>query len=279
MLDKIESAIDILNSVAKSYGNPIVYCGFGKDSLAMLHLIREAGYSWPIMCHRDYEFPRKWRYAHAVMERWGLSCYDYPPRMCSIMPFSDMFCVGIHYGVGNQDLIFPDTLYKPERYIEGEYLCALNDVYLQPKCHGYDYRWDVGLMASRAAELKPHGNGKSLTVFTGQSFEIKRNIGSVDFAFPLWSWTEEDIYNYFIEKGIPINTDVYDVKDGRMIPKTDPSFDPDRRPACFECMMPDNPVSVFCPKMMRLVNNVSDSLVTTTMPNGFPSTATEQKGE
>lgn len=256
MKEKIEVAQEIINAVARNYKNPLVYCGFGKDSIVMLHLIREMGLNWPIMCHREHEFPVKWRFANKIMELWNLTCYDYPPRACSVFYENDTFCVATQYGVGFGDLVLPGILYTPERFIEGEYLCALKDIYLQPKCHGFDYPWDVGLLAARFDEKHPHFGGACL----GQQFENKLNIGSADFAYPLLSWTAQDVCQYHVDYGVPINTDVYEIKDGELISKQDPTYDPDRRPACYECMKPDNPKVVFCPKRMSQVNNVSGSL-------------------
>lgn len=256
MKEKIEQAEELIRQIDHNYKNPLIYCGFGKDSLVMLHLIKQMGYNWPIMCHREHEFPIKWRYANKIMELWNLTCFDYPPRACSVFYENGVFCVATQYEVGLGDIFFPGILYAPDKFVEGEYLCALKDIYMQPKCHGIDYQWDVGLLAARADERHPHFGGMCL----GQQFEVKLNIGSADFAYPLLNWTAKDICQYYIDFGIPINTDVYDVVDDELVSKADPAFDPDRRPACYECMKPDNPNIVFCPKRMCRVNNISSSL-------------------
>lgn len=255
MREKIEATQEIIKMVAREYKNPLIYCGFGKDSVVMLHLIRSMGYKWDIMCHREPEFPVKWRYAHKIMELWNLTCYDYPPTDCSIFYQNNTFCVVTHYNVGAADLVLPGILYTPETFTEGEYLCSLKDIYDQPKCHGFDYRWDVGLLAARCDEKHPHFQG-----ILGQQNETKLNIGSADFVSPMLSWTGQDVYQYFVDNGIPINTDVYEVINDELVSKKDCTFDPDRRPACFECMKPENPETVFCPKRMSNVQNLSGLL-------------------
>ena len=44
MREKIEATQEIITMVAREYKNPLIYCGFGKDSVVMLHLIRSMGY-------------------------------------------------------------------------------------------------------------------------------------------------------------------------------------------------------------------------------------------
>jgi len=272
MKDKIESAKEIISMTDKNYKNPIIYTGFGKDSITVLHLCRAMGYKWDVMFHRDPHFPRKYRYANKIIDMWNVVCRDYPARSTSIFYRNDTFEVVREYGIGYGALILCALLYKPDEYIEGEYLCGLNDVYLQPKGSG-DYIWDVALEGFRTVESKPHSGGRPC----GLRWVNKQNIGSADVVFPLHNWTGQDVYQYIIDNGIPINTDVYDVKDGELVPKIDPktgkidsTYNPDRRPACTECMRPENPQSVLCPKKMMTVNNVWEYLVKTIRPNDFP---------
>lgn len=274
MKEKIESASEIIRMVSREYRNPIIYSGIGKDSLPMVHLCRKLGLKWEIMFHRDPYFPHKYRFANMIIDKWGLVCRDYPARICSIFYMNGIFEVVRGFGVGYHDLNLCALLYMPKKLVEGEYLCALKDIYLQPK-GSYDYLWDVGLLAHRYSERKPHRGGEQNLL----RWQMKHNIGSADFAYPMWDWTDEDMYQYHVDNGIPINTDVYEVKDGTLIPKIDPktgeidsTYNPDRRPACFECMKPDNPPTVFCPKKMCFTNNCYESLVKVMMPVDFLST-------
>lgn len=273
--DKVEIACDIINMVNKEYKNPIIYSGIGKDSLPLIHLCHNVvGVKWDIMFHRDPYFPHKYRFSNKIIDKWNLICRDYPARSCSIFYLNNVFEVVREFQVGYSNLALCALLYKPDRYLDGEYLCALKDIYLQPK-GSYDYSWDAGLLAHRYSEKKPHRGGEQNML----RWQHKHNIGSADFAYPMWNWTDEDIYQYHVENEIPINFDVYDVVDGKIVPKIDPetgqidsTYNPDRRPACFECMLPDNPGTVFCPKKMCFVNNVYENLVLTLMPTDFTST-------
>jgi 3'-phosphoadenosine 5'-phosphosulfate sulfotransferase (PAPS reductase)/FAD synthetase len=266
MQEKINSAIEIIKMTMKEYKNPIIYSGFGKDSIVVIHLCRTMGLNLEIMFHRDPYFPKKYRYANKMIDKWNLICRDYPARLCSVFYMHDTFEVVRHYQIGFGDMALCAMLYTPERYIEGEYLCGLKDIYLQPKIDNYDYRWDAIIQGHRTVEAKPHTG----MVPAGLRWTNKQNIGSADNVFPLHDWTNQEVYQYIIENEIPINTDVYDVVDGSLVPKEDKTFNPDCRPACYECMRPDKPMSVLCPKKMVTVNNNWQNLVKTVMPNDFP---------
>lgn len=274
MKKKIESALKLIEMVSREYRNPIIYSGMGKDSLPLVHLCHKNGFKWEIMFHREPYFPEKYRFANRIIEDWGLVCRDYPMSACTVFNFNGVFEVVRNYQVGTQNMVLCAMLYKPKRFIKGKYLCALKDIYLQPKgtC---EFIWDVGLMAHRYTERKPHGAMQQ----NGLLWTAKHTIGSADFVYPLWNWTDEDMYRYHVDNNIPINYDVYDVKDDTLVPKIDPktgeidsTYNPDRRPACFECMLPNSGQTVVCPRKGCTVNNVHDELVKVLMPNDFPLT-------
>jgi 3'-phosphoadenosine 5'-phosphosulfate sulfotransferase (PAPS reductase)/FAD synthetase len=278
MKEKIEVAKELIGMALKNYRNPIINSGFGKDSICVVHLCRSMGLNLDIMFHRDPYFPKKYRYANKIIDMWNLVCRDYPARSTSVYFRYNTFEVCRHFQIGYSDLVLCAMLYTPDKFIDGEYLCAYKDVYLQP-LGTYNYIWDVIIEGHRTKEAKPH-NGM---VPSGLSWENKHNIGSADAVFPIQDWTNQEVYQYIVENGIPINTDVYDVKDGELVPKIDPAtgqidstYNPDRRPACFECMRPDNPRSVLCPKKMCRVNNNWEYLVKTQMPSDFPGYREEE---
>lgn len=243
---KIEESKNLIRMIAEQYKNPIIYCSFGKDSMVVLHLCRSMGFNWPVMFHREPEFPIKFRYANRMMEKWNLVCHDYPPNMTSIYEGKDTYEVCTHFKIGAaQDMILCGVLYEPTEFKEGEYLCALNDLYLQPKGR-IDFVWDIGLRGCRNADTNPH-TGKPLAF----RCDIRHNTGGADFAFPIVGWSDEEVYQYIVDNGIPINTDVYEVIDGKLKNKIDKTYNADYRPACFACMRSDNPMTVLCPRKKR----------------------------
>jgi hypothetical protein len=271
MKEKIEEAKFIINMAMKNYLKPIINSGFGKDSICVVHLCKSMGINLDIMFHRDPYFPKKYRYANFIIDEWNLVCRDYPAYKCSLFFRNDTFEVTRHYQVGVGDLVLVAMLYYPEKFIEGEYLCAYKDIYLQPK-GTFNYCWDVAFDAHRAAEKKPHSGMTE----AGLEWINKHNIGSVDVAYPIWNWTDQEVYKYIRDNGIPVNTSVYEVKDDALVPKIDPTtgeidstYNPDRRPACYECLRPDRGRVVLCPKKKVTVNNNYDNIIKTIMPTDF----------
>lgn len=254
--DKVEYAKQIIAMIGEQYTKPIIYTNFGKDSMVVLHLCRSLGFNWPIMFHKEPEFPIKFQYAQNIIIDWNLTCHDYPPRICSVFAGENSFEVCTHYGIGGgHDMILCGVLYKPDEYIDGKYLCAYEDLYIQPKCHKYDFVWDVGIRGDRSVDANPH---------TGVSIRNRRdiihNVGGADFAFPINHFTDEEVYQYTIQNMLPINDRVYDVVNGRFVVKDDKTFSPDHRPACWECMCPGGTAAVMCPKKGYLVNRLWDNL-------------------
>ena len=264
--EKIKETKEIIEAIRRNYKNPIIYSGMGKDSLCLVHLCnRDMKLNWPIMFHRDPYFPIKYRFANKVIEEWNLVCWDYPASRTSVFYLHDTFEVCRHYQALAGEMALVALLYRPESFVEGEYLCALKDIYEQP-LGVRAYPWDVGIQAHKKTECKPHSGGKPNRLL----WVAKHFIGGADWMQPLREWTEEDVYQYHIENNIPINTDVYEIKEDKLVPKDDPTYNPDRRPACFDCMLPGKEPAVFCHKMGCLTNRLWDQLVKIAMPSDFP---------
>jgi hypothetical protein len=259
--NKIDVSKGIIETISKNYLKPIIYWGGGKDSTVLLHIVREMGIKWPCMFHRDPYFPKKYIYVNWLIAEWDLICYDYPAYKCSVFWQNGTFEVVRHFYCGPQDMILCAMLYKPEEFIEGEYLCAYKDVYLQPK-GSYHYAWDVGLQAHRMHESKPHSGHKP----NGLRWVFKRIPNGTDFVQPLREWTNQDVFEYSNINNLPFNDRVYYVDNGEFLPLPDSTYNPDRRPACYECMLPSKDMAVFCPKFQSLTNNVFESLEKTVMP-------------
>lgn len=269
MIDiKVSDSKKIIESAMKNYLKPIIYWGGGKDSTVLLHIIKSMGYDIPVMFHRDPYFPKKYIYANKIIAEWNLKCFDYPASKCGVFFLNNTFEVVRYFACGSNYMILCAMLYKAtEKEMEkGEWLCAYRDIYLQPK-GSYEYCWDLGFQAHRMHESKPHSGHKPNRL----RWENKKYPGAPDFIQPLRMWTNQDIYLYTIKNNLPINYSVYYEDKGEFLPLEDSTYNPDRRPACFECMLPTNPMEVYCPKLGCLTNNVFEYLLKVQMPNDYPN--------
>ena len=263
MEEKIKSARKIIRMVAKQYKNPIIYCGFGKDSICVLDLCRDLGFNWPVMFHRDNFFPIKYRFANRIIEEWNIRCFDYPWWKVSLFYMYKTIELTKHYQIGANDLIFCSMLYTPETFDE-EYICGYEDLVLSPKGN-MEYVWDVGLQGFRNGEVKPQSGNNPC----GLRWALKQNIGSADMVFPIHDWTGQDVYHYHLERKIPINFGAYKIGNDELLPADDNTLNPDRRAACTECINPDNPLTVYCPRKECTVNNISGQIDNANMPIDF----------
>ena len=264
MKEKIDQAKEIISMIAQQYKRPVIYCSFGKDSICVVHLCQSMGYNWPVLFHREPEFPNKFRYQNQIIADWNVTAYDYPPAKTSVYyrPGGKYFEVATHFEIGGgATFILLGVLYEPPEFIEGQYLCAL-DLYKQPTCSGYQYKWDVGLRGDKDIDAHPH-TGKPFKM----RFGVQLNIGCVDFSFPLQSWTDRDVTQYIIENNIPINDKIYDLDNDVLVNKEDKTHNADYRPACYRCMKCDEAEMIMCPKKGVMVNNVTEQLVMEITPD------------
>lgn len=264
MKEKIEESKEIIRTFAKEYKNPIIYCGFGKDSMVMLHLCRDLGFNWPVMYHRDSHFPKKARWANHMIEEWDVVTYDYPPTSCGVFYENGVFEIVRDYQIGEQTMALCASLYEPTPLVEGEYLCALKDIYRMPK-GTREYPWDLLLVGHRKHESKPHTAGQPNQL----RWVHKHILRGADCLQPLREWTNQEVYEYTIENGIPWNDRVYEVKDGEFVPKEDSTYNPDRRPACYRCFLPFGDGTTWCPRLKTVVNNLWDTVRKIALPNDY----------
>src|SRR5215475_6165411 len=76
-------------------------CSFGKDSMALLHLVRETlGKDLPVIYYRHPYYPAKQQFANQVIESRGLTVHDYPPFAAGVKVKPDMLELVARYGFG-----------------------------------------------------------------------------------------------------------------------------------------------------------------------------------
>src|ERR1039458_10789398 len=82
---KLTEAKRVISKTIELYKWPIVMCSFGKDSIALSHLVRSMGHNKiPILFHRDPWFAEKYEFADKLIRDWQLTVFDYPPLITSL---------------------------------------------------------------------------------------------------------------------------------------------------------------------------------------------------
>lgn len=259
---KINEANQLLCRILKDYKRPVIYTGFGKDSMVMHHMIRAAGYDFDCMFHRDPFFPQKYRFANRIIDEWNLRCYDYPHSGISLFNEHDTFEVTRHYQVGSGHLIFVARILDPVDFNDTDsYLCAYKDIVKRPMGSS-QYVWDLMLNASRTCERKPH---LGMTP-CGINIHLKHNPGSSDVCYPLKDFTDEEMVEYTMRFNVPWHEERYEIIDGKFKDKPNSDVNPDVRRACSACLKCPGDSVVYCPKSKTTVNSVRDMFPVTHLP-------------
>lgn len=256
MKTKIEAANKIITMTRANYKRPVVMSSFGKDSMALLGLIRAAGLKFPVIFHREPFFPEKYEFANRVIKDWDLEVYDYPPSQTALMKRNGQMEVVNFYAFGGGPnwqqhmTALPTGIVDPDYEKCGQrFLCGLKDLLLKP-LGNFIYPWDAVLLGHKSTDVDPLRGPMPLHV------DIKQTPDSPDALFPLRTWSDADVWEYAEQEQLPIHTDRYQ-KNGAWHERADKSLNPDYFPVCMRCIDRDQPTEVICPKTGLQINNVS----------------------
>lgn len=234
------------------YNKPCILCSFGKDSLALLHVIRTMGYKIPVVFHREPFMPKKYEFADRIIRDWDLSVYDYPPTAMGFMTGNGLAHTINYHQAGGKQLARATGLHD---FTEGkDYLCALEDLINRPRVGQVEFPWDICFHGHKSTDIDPVTGPVPLTI------DILAVEGSSHYAYPLRNWTDQDVWMYLEAAGVPINFSRYLKTEEGYKDNPDKSLNSDYFPACWRCIDRDEESSVHCPKKNKKVSNVSSSI-------------------
>lgn len=243
-MNKIEQAKNLIRDNAGS--TPALMCSFGKDSVALLHLIRDTfGRDLPVIYFRHPWFPAKNEFADSVIRSKGLAVHDYPPMQCGVKYNDDRLELVARYAFGNDGAM--DLPMNTEEPIpRRDFVCGLNDWVLRPKAGVITFPWGSVFMGHKSSDVDPFDG--AIPLKTDSTV-----IGGVNLVFPLRHWSDDDVWNYIEENHIPYDKRRY--QNRTELP--DKWLNPDYLHACTKCIDPrGQSVDVMCPKTGRLVPSV-----------------------
>jgi len=270
MQAKIEKTKELIQQGLQEYKNPVVFSSFGKDSIVLLHLIRQFS-DIPVVFHKEPFFPRKYEFANKLIQDWDLTVYDFPPFQCAVQSTflddetEEIEIVNYHDCSLNPELIrfyvIPTGIITPQSS-DSPFLCALNDILLKPKGR-FSFPWDCCFVGHKSSDTDVFYDSIELNTY------IQENDNAPDWIFPLKDWTDEDLWKYTNENNLPWNKYRY-YRGEADRPKSmegvkifrgqyrDMTYNPDYFETCFNCISKRNPDMVKCPKTGKMVRNVSE---------------------
>jgi hypothetical protein len=247
LAEKIRAAQTKIEEVLSTHSAPVVMVSFGKDSMALLHLLRSMGQEFPVLFHREPFNPLKYQFANRIIEEYNLTVYDYPPMTTAVNERDKAIEIVNFYQVRNQLVYLPTGIRAPEG--GKPFLCGLMDLYCRP-LGSYTFPWDLAFVAHKSTDVDPILGPAELKV------DIKSNPGSCDYAFPLRHFSDADVWEYHQRFKVPINTNRYDPANGYR-EKTDITWNNDWHHCCTLCLSKSSPPTVSCPKFQMDIPNLS----------------------
>lgn len=256
MKEKIEHSKELIRRFADGAA---LMCSFGKDSMALLHLSREAlrdarrqsavaTYPVPVIYHRQPWFPFKHAFADSVITAWGIEAHDYPPLACGVKAKPERLELVARYPFGTSALDLP--INTEPTIARRDFACGL-DWLLRPKISGLQWKWRNVFIGHKSSDVDPYEGAVPLDGDTAQ-------VGGVNIVFPLRDWTDADVWEYIETNHVPYDKRRY--ADRTELP--DKWQNPDYLNACTACIDPrETAKEVYCPKACGMVENVGVSVL------------------
>lgn len=246
---KLKAAQSLIASVLANAKNPCVMCSFGKDSIAVLHMVMQQK-KLKVVFHREPFQHHKYDYANSIIRDWDLHVIDYPPLATAVNESDAEFEIVNQYQAGNRYVYLPTGF----RQSSGSgAICAFDDVYNKPT-GTFNYPFDIAFHGHKSVDVDPILGAVPL------NSDVAMNVGSISAAFPLRHFTNADVWRYIEENEIPIHHGRYEKVNGQWQEREDKTNNPDYISACYACMSKKSGPSVYCPKLNCNVSNVSAQL-------------------
>lgn len=247
---KLHLAYLTIRSALGNSRNPAVMCSFGKDSVAVLHMVRSFK-NLKVIFHREPFQHHKYEYANRLMKEWELHVIDYPPNGTAMAEGGSDVEVVNYYQVGTKTVYLPTGLRHEDK--GAATLCALTEIY--GKLTGsVNYPFDLVFHGHKASDNDPI-LGK-VPFFA----DVALNSDAPNIAYPIRHFTDADVWRYIEENDIPIHHERYEKRDGEWVEKDDKTHNPDYIGCCYSCMSKNTGNNVHCPKWGLTVSNVSSQL-------------------
>lgn len=252
----IDKTINRIKEWNKRWPRAVVLWSGGKDSTALLHLIRyEAEIDIPVIQYRQPKFRERYAYSDYLIKEWNLEVYEYPPMKVALADGPDVNTGEVRFDMlhyfqwGQNCVVLSLGTEKPK---DGEdFLCGVTD-FLQRPTGTFNWPWGAVYIGTKYEDtdlIKGH-------------VPLAQDIRIVDGApvslYPMRDWTDDEIFEYLENSGVTPDPTRYVKIDGKWGNNPDKSLNADFYPACFNCVNRHLGSHVECPKLKATITNISD---------------------
>jgi hypothetical protein len=238
--------------------NPVVLWSGGKDSTAMLHLIRyEVGANLPVIQWREPRFRSRYAFSDRLANAWDLEMYDYAPMDYMLTDGFDIetgaprfdFVKLYQFGQKALALCLGTEGPKADELASGRYLCGLDA--LRRPTGTFSFPWDGAFHGQKSADIDLIKGQVPLAV------DALVQAGVPTQFYPMRHWSDADVWNYLEAAGVPNDDTRYEKVGGTWQHKTDKANNSDYYPVCWNCVNRHLGDTVYCPKNSCETNNIS----------------------
>jgi hypothetical protein len=252
----INKTINKIKEWNKRWPRAVVLWSGGKDSTALLHLIRYgAEIDVPVIQYRQPKFRERYAYSNYLIKEWNLEVYEYPPMKVALADGPDVNTGEVRFDMlhyfqwGRDCVILSLGTEKPK---EGEkFLCGVTD-FLQRPTGTFNWPWGAVYIGTKFEDtdlIKGH-------VPLAQDIRIVD--GSPVSLYPMRDWTDDEIFWYLEDNGIEPDPTRYIKENQQWKNNPDKSLNADFYPTCFNCVNRHLGNHVHCPKLNATITNISD---------------------
>ena len=228
----------------------------GKDSMALLHLVRGLGHRPPVVFFREPWQPRKYVFHDELIREWELQVLSWHPSEVAYQQRGDEFELQNWYVLGQLAITCPTGIVPPAPPAAWACGLELHQRPTQEKLVVYPHFQALWLGHKRCDTDVVLGGD------AGTRAEASLNPDGSRFYFPLRDWSHEDVWAYIEEFQVPYDHWRYEKHEGQWRERPDRLHNADYVHACTLCIdrRPEAPRFVECPKLRMTVPNISARL-------------------
>jgi hypothetical protein len=239
---KIKQSFDIISSEYVP-GKSVVLCSFGKDSMVLLDLVMKKYGDIPIGHYSLPGYPKKKEFALKFIQKLNLVVHNIPIMAMDIfMDSNGKFELMVFLPISKDKCLMPcvDIIDTREKN-------CIFDLLAGPFYSNTVSPWTVFFVGHKQSDVDSFFGPVPIS-------KDRKLVGDIKICYPLKDWTDEDIWQYTIENGIPYNDKCYN-KDNNFLPFEDTTYNPHYYSACTDCINPNKPKEVYCRIASRKIPN------------------------
>lgn len=186
--NKLQASYYLIERTLSEHNSPVVACSFGKDSMVVLHLVRQVNPDIAVLWNNTLvEYPDTYQFAHQITNEWGLRVYEAKPRK-TFWQVVDEF---------GWPMAPRDT---PDKRQKATVRCCKELKKLPTLALLRQYKWDLYLtgLTQYESRLRRFSAQRYGAYFYSREWKVWK-------CHPILDWTTDDVWEYHRRFELPHN--------------------------------------------------------------------------